>query len=60
MKINIEYSLPEIWIRIRFHNGSESTSLIYMCTYYIYLKTKLLFQREKMLSRLGHKDIKNL
>ena len=28
MKIDIESSLPEIWIRIRFHNGSGSQSLI--------------------------------
>ena len=28
MKINIESSPPEIWIRIRFHNGSGSPSLV--------------------------------
>ena len=27
MKINIEPSSPEIWIRIRFHTGSGSPSL---------------------------------
>ena len=27
MKINIESNPPEIWIRIRFHNGSGSPSL---------------------------------
>ena len=31
MKIDIESSLPEIWIRIRFHNGSRSPSL---CCFY--------------------------
>ena len=28
MKINIESSPPELWIRIRLHNGSGSPSLI--------------------------------
>jgi hypothetical protein len=28
MKINIESSLPEIWIRIRFHNGAGPPSLV--------------------------------
>ena len=30
MKINIETSPPEIWIRIRFYNGSDSQSLIWI------------------------------
>ena len=28
MKFNIESSPPEIWIMIRFHNGSGSPSLV--------------------------------
>ena len=28
MKINIESSPPELWIRIRFHNGSGSPSIL--------------------------------
>ena len=30
IKINIESCPPEIWIRIRFHNGSGTPSLVYM------------------------------
>ena len=28
MKINVESSPPETWIKIRFHNGSGSPSLL--------------------------------
>ena len=29
MKINLESSIPEIWIRFRFHNGSGTPSLVH-------------------------------
>ena len=36
MKINIEPSPPEIWIRIRFHTGSGSPSLVESMNWYRY------------------------
>ena len=37
MKIDIEPSPPEIWIKIRFHNGSRSPSLCCFCEQNLFL-----------------------